>query len=46
MLARGLDVNPNNILVDGADTPSTIVKLSDLGGCKNVFNSENELKDC
>lgn len=37
-----IDVNPNNILVDAADTPSTIVKLSDLGGCKS-FSVPNYL---
>lgn len=37
LLTHDLDVNPNNILVDGADTSSTVVKLSDLGGCKNFL---------
>lgn len=27
-----LDINPNNILVSGADTPTPTVKIADLGG--------------
>lgn len=29
------DVNPNNILVSGADSKRPTVKLADLGGCKS-----------
>ena len=28
------DVNPNNVFVSGANEPSPIVKLGDLGNCK------------
>lgn len=31
------DVNPNNIFVSGANDPSSVVKLGDLGNCTETF---------